>query len=952
MVVETWEQLQLLKAYDELSASEAPSSKELLRVIAGELESGAPSLFSKYGRLRQANRPALLVVTGEYCPGDHIALPVDTLRHLQLVDKVVQCDHCAAILVPGCQSDIPHAVTRDELAVGALRDRLVVFGAGTGDSVTIQDMWGREYPAQVDTGFGGIQSEGLRQLFESYALEPGDTVFIRRVDTGLYRVELKPVQRRDLDDIADYLLVYGSASTRELARAIRSPSKRLFRMTIIEWALSRAMAGDCLFTRTGGGWTLSRSYPGLIISSDDLQQLIDNLAGKGPVEISKLAEALVDGLRQEGYTEPSPLATSGPGATVLLGRGRALRIGRVLASVQGRGTVRIQLRGSDAWNELALPEREELGLGDSLHEAVLRALKAALSALSGVVVFEEEVACASDLPQLGYRQVQAITREIEQSDRAVPTPTFMRLLGKEREREARLWEFTINAHLERDARFVNVGYDAPAWALKAYAPPREAVFTLDEDCLRSGYIRLTPGMRRIFEGLGAEGRLTLAARNYEIEITLDLTAGRLHGPELLRVFREVQLQAGDEVRIQSPAPPSVTPRIYFVHSSEKERRPATADQTEPRERLQLRERLYEFFREEQAALHIRQIESLLRDRGLDLAAERISPVLSAHPNVFTALGSRRKTLWALAEWIEPGEEVRVEPTSLLLAIADGELVVRCLSEHGSPLDIETIASYIAEYFGLRRSDILAAAFMDEAEEDVVRLTDGRWALRSWVAEWRQRLQELEARSADLADKEAVLQGKRASLQGLEDYLGQIGGHLTITEEEMSEAEEVLRERRRQLGALRAAYGRSHLGAGVLGVLGLAAAISMGSAPLAVGTIFLGMGLGACFLGYRKSTRAAIEETERQTQRLEARLKILRGTHGRLLGQRTKAEIELEAERAAVRKLEAELSEAAGRCAPEPERYRQLLALVPSGAERASAPATQGPRARRRRIGGG
>ncbi len=949
--MDAWALLELIKTYNDTEqlANEA-SVQETRRGIVEVLQAEDPALLRVYERLRQAGHVPVQYVASEYCPKDHQALPLATLQHLRLVDEVVCCEHCGSILAPNFSSDIVCRITptdwrESRLKIPALAARL----GGKADRVEVIDVWGHSHYVNYDYATGSLC--GVAGLYRAYMVRPGDTIRVREVNVSAakFRAEVDLVAAQDVQAALSFLLTRVEASIATLVQAIARDRAKVFSAYQVQLALDRALSKDPRFARSGGGWQLSRLVPGLTPSTEDLDFLLARLEERAEaVPLDELTDLLLRLLVESHYELSRPIGRAHRDDAVFLGTAESLRLGKVLAVSAHDGMVTLELRGSNELVQVypAQPGTEDPDVG--FRELLARSIQRRVSASPYFTYFGGYVAAAKVVPALDPGVLWQAKELILRAKEPMTTLQLAALDPVGHTAGGRLWELALNAHLTSDNRIVNVGDEtSPLWTGRWTSPPRDARYTLTEDSCALGYIKLTPGMREIVANLGLSDSVSFVVYgDYEVTASLDMATQRVYGPELLREFKENNLHPGDVVRIQAPVPPATRPRLYFVFTSRDSMLGPLRAKARTRRRLHLRERLVEVLRRSGAALHVQEIaRRLSQEQGMSVEPGEVAAALSQSPHLFTQLPGKRGRLWGLAEWLSSGEQMNVDPTSLLLAIAEERLVVRCLEEAREPMASEAIVRWIADFFGISKKLVLATSFLDPTASDLTRLRDGRWALKQWIDEWRaeaaeaaMRLAGIEARRKSLEETQKQIAGRMAYQQQLATSISGLGHQVDAERKLLSKVTAM------EVAAFEAAGRWRHLLIGLLliGIPGSAVIAALGQ-PAAGGLVAICIvgALGLAFMGHRRAIAAALQRQSAlltKEEHIEALLRTIRRLEDELSATED-AMAEIDASLAPIRDSGEQASEEAE--ADRLQRYRRLLELVEDPASDRTAIAKEG-----------
>ena len=807
-----WEQLHLIQAYHE-AGSAGGGNSTLKHELAKRIAELNPNLLDRYHRRIARGLTPVEYVEDEICPGCHVVIPTAGMQTLRLGSGVVYCEYCGALLLPAFRTDARHTLTPTEVERGFAVLPIVVRRLKPGvKHIEVLDIWGESYRAEVDLPSATIS--GLAEVYARSRAAPGRVVWVREVDRerARFRFEVEPVgSPDDSNAVLGFLLTVGEAPLSEIASSLFADQEKVFGPQVVQVSLEHLLRGDSRFSRSADGWTVGPGTPGFLVSDEDLDTVANALSHPHPVRnIEDLVAIVADRLRQEGFdgSAVADLAVAAPGSVVVLGPLSARRIALVLGrSAHGSG-LRVRLRGAETWVDLPIDSRsvsgkarrarerrlEEGSSSDaaSLDGIIRRSLSAAFRKDGRFTCFGPRVALTDYVQSVEPPDWSEIEGPVLQSGSPLKTETFVADLPDLGEGDRALLMLAIDCHFAEDERFLNVGGElAPVWVPRSVSPPREAVFTLTEDACREGYIEFTPGLRKIIAHIRTAGPLTFVVYgNYEVEAAADFQRGRVGGPKLAELFRENALRPGDEIHIECPLLAGDPPRLHWVQRAVESERSEPAPEPTPRHspprHLELRDRILHIFRSADSALHVKRIEELLAEHGVKTAPGQVNSELSRCPHLFCGRAGGPKGFWVLTEWENAGRRVPIDLTSLLLAVADEDLVVRELEAAGRPLSAQDIAGAVASYFGVAPETVIGASFIDTNDERLVRCTDGKWALRRWREDWSARAERVSDEIARLQQEDLELRrreeaARAAALSRLEELREQ-ARHLSALEE--------------------------------------------------------------------------------------------------------------------------------------------------------------------------
>jgi len=259
--------------------------------------------------------------------------------------------------------------------------------------------------------------------------------------------------------------------------------------------------------------------------------------------------------------------------------------------------------------------------------------------------------------------------------------------------------------------------------------PRRAQFTLTYEALSQGWIKVTPGMRKMIRKLGlrpGQGVEFVTYGSYTLHARLNTRQGRFEGPDLRGWFEERRLRVGDRVYVESPERAGQPLRLSSWQDLSRPR-PSEGVFPPPRGRLDLRERVYHVLYSEGRIMTVPAIvDTLTRELGRPVGRGSVQSVLLRESHIFAAWGRGH---WGLREWGEDWRD-RVDPQALLMRIQEDDLTVDILRTSGCWMTERAIAREIGEVLLLPIDVILATSFLDPSDDRLVR-HGKKWGLREW-----------------------------------------------------------------------------------------------------------------------------------------------------------------------------------------------------------------------------
>ena len=307
------------------------------------------------------------------------------------------------------------------------------------------------------------------------------------------------------------------------------------------------------------------------------------------------------------------------------------------------------------------------------------------------------------------------------------------------------------------AGYVTIAPAPPRQAVSAkpavIAPPKTATITLIPEDINTGRLKITPGLREMIHYYHwHQGVQFTTYGNYPLDARIDEPRDIMRSDDLRDWYHENTLRPGDQIHIEAPVSPKDHPRIYTTY----ERLSGESKQsTVSCRRLYLRHLTYRALKSAELYLHPQPIaERIHEGDNREVEVQQITRVLRDNDHLFMRRVPE-SSLWGLVEWNELEIRPSVDPTSLLLAIGEDDLVYHILTTAGEPVPTQFINRELADYFIISTGEIEHLTVVDASDSRLLRLTDSRWCLRKWVEEWRK---EKAAISGDI-EKRQVLEGK-------------------------------------------------------------------------------------------------------------------------------------------------------------------------------------------------
>ncbi|MCK4323311.1 MAG: hypothetical protein KAW89_02185 [Armatimonadetes bacterium] len=312
--------------------------------------------------------------------------------------------------------------------------------------------------------------------------------------------------------------------------------------------------------------------------------------------------------------------------------------------------------------------------------------------------------------------------------------------------------------------YVTIAPAPPRQAVSAkppvIAPPKTATITLTSEDINTGRLKITPGLREMIHYYHWRQEVQFTTYgNYPLWTHINESRGIMRSDDLRDWYHENGLRPDDQIHIEAPLSPKGHPRIYTAY----ERLSAGSKQsTVSRPRLWLRHFTYLELRTAGRYLHPTVIVKSIPG---NCEVEQIRRVLRDNDHLFTTLVPK-SSLWGLVEWNELEVRPSVDPTSLLLAIGEDDIVYQILTTAAEPLSTQVINRRIADYFMIPVAEVEHLTAVDASDPRLLRLTDARWCFRKWVEEWRK---EKAAISGDI-EKRRLLEEKLGELRKQEQEL--------------------------------------------------------------------------------------------------------------------------------------------------------------------------------------
>jgi len=288
--------------------------------------------------------------------------------------------------------------------------------------------------------------------------------------------------------------------------------------------------------------------------------------------------------------------------------------------------------------------------------------------------------------------------------------------------------------------------------------------TLRPADIRNGALRITIGLREMIEYYDWQPRLELITYgNYPLSAYIEESLNSVRGDDIRDWYHENGLRPDDQIHIEAPLSAKDHPRIYTTYERlSSESKQATVS----RRRLYLRHLTYRALNSAELYLHPEGIaERIHEGDNQEVEVQQITRVLRDNDHLFMRRVPE-SSLWGLVEWNELEIRPSVDPTSLLLAIGEDDLVYHILTTAAEPLPTQFINRELADHFIISTAEIEHLTVVDASDSRLLRLTDTRWCLRKWVDEWRK---EKAAISGDI-EKMQVLEGKMDEVRKQEQEL--------------------------------------------------------------------------------------------------------------------------------------------------------------------------------------
>lgn len=301
---------------------------------------------------------------------------------------------------------------------------------------------------------------------------------------------------------------------------------------------------------------------------------------------------------------------------------------------------------------------------------------------------------------------------------------------------------SIALHSDREKRFLLLdSVEDFVWSLSP--PPREVVMSITEDSLEGGYLPVGRELKRMLYFYGIGPIVTFKTHGeYEVRGTYDDQLSRITGDEVSNWLVENQIQTGHQVYLKAPEPGSSALRLYTLLESRDAWPTREREQETPeRKRKLLRHQIYGVFLRKKQFLHYKEILDILIASGTHTDAGSVAAILSQNSHLF-AKREPAKGLWGLSQWLSENFRADVSPTSLLIAIAEEGWVRKILEIEGAPLTAREIAHRLASLFVVRVEQVRELSFLTLENADLIQMTDDRWAIRTWVSNWSNRVDQL------------------------------------------------------------------------------------------------------------------------------------------------------------------------------------------------------------------
>jgi hypothetical protein len=236
---------------------------------------------------------------------------------------------------------------------------------------------------------------------------------------------------------------------------------------------------------------------------------------------------------------------------------------------------------------------------------------------------------------------------------------------------------------------------------------------------------MTLGVRQMIEFYGLTAQVVLLAYGgYEIKTEFDPVRNELVGPEIKEWFEENSVQSDNVVFVRSPPPGKKNLRIFTYWESTTRLPPARP----VRSNLLLRHQAYILLRVVLRFMHYKLIaEEISKKTKRSVSPSSLDTILAQNDHLFKR---HARGIWGLQEW-SPAE-VPLDSQSLIMAIAEDDLVYRELHERARPMTTREICQAIADYYSISVSQVSEIMPIDPQDPRIEQLGQGYWALRRTI----------------------------------------------------------------------------------------------------------------------------------------------------------------------------------------------------------------------------
>lgn len=389
---------------------------------------------------------------------------------------------------------------------------------------------------------------------------------------------------------------------------------------------------------------------------------------------------------------------------------------------------------------------------------ILPVVKNALNEDERFIYFENEWFLKELLIEFSSGELDNI-HSIISLDRELSSKDILKAIFKvtnDDNKKYKSFAFSLNCALRDDhiRRFVYDDKESDIiWYLAP--PPKEVSFTLTNEALSSGYIKVSSDLLKIMYYYGIGSNVTLVCYgDYEIKGVLDESKKRISGQEIKSWYEENRLREKDRVYIKCPDGFGSPLRLYTFHEMQNYRGGEGGEEEETSEKIYLREKIYQILKSENIYLHYKQIkDKVFESIGREVELSSIVGTLSHESHLFRRFLPTR-SIWGLAEWSE--KQIEIDKTSLLLAIGEEDWVYRVLKDLSRPLQTKEIAQEIAKRFVISPKELLEINFINPNDVRLVKLIGGSWGLKEWVEDWKEEIKKVEALLEKIFDQKEAL----------------------------------------------------------------------------------------------------------------------------------------------------------------------------------------------------